>query len=234
MLSGPALRRTTAGAIALAGTLLLAAGVAAPARAAGTSTSAADENWLMAAHQSNLAEVAAGRDAQRFGDDRDVRNMGDDLVDDHQDLDKTVSDLGRKYDVFLPPLPNDTQRKALDSLQNKEGTTYDAAWVRNEIAQHKAIKAAGQKEIANGEANDVVAAAREAAPVIQKHLDKLTRIAADIGVTTPARVTGGTGGQAAAAASAARERPAMLLTGLGVVLLGAATIVAARRRRAAA
>jgi putative membrane protein len=234
MISGPRVRHATAGALALVAAVLLATIAAAPAGAAGQSTSAQDENWLMAAHQSNLAEIAAGRDAERFAEDGDVRNLAEDLVEHHEELDETVQNLARKYDVFLPPLPNDTQRQALDALQNKEGDTYDAAWVRNEIAQHEAIKAAGEKEVAEGDASDVVAAARDAAPVIQAHLDELRQIAGDTGATPPQQVTGGTGGQAAAAASAARERPAAVLTGIGVVLLGAATLLAHRRRRAAA
>jgi putative membrane protein len=223
--------RAAAALLALATALLAAPAVATPALAAGTA-SAADENWLMTAHQSNLTEIASGRDAERFGTDDDVRRMGGDLVDDHQDLDETVASLARKYDVFLPPLPSDAQQKALDSLATKEGDAYDAAWVKHEIGSHEAIKAANSKQIQDGEASDVVAAAREAAPVIQKHLDELNEIARNMGLDQPETVTGGTGGQAAAAAAAAR-RPAAVLTVLGMLLVGAGAVTAVRRRRAA-
>ena len=227
-------RLAAAGLLALAGSLAAAPAAAAPALAAGTSTSAADENWLMSAHQSNLAEVASGRDAQRYAQDGDVRNMGEDLVDDHRKLDETVSDLARKYDVFLPPLPTEAQRRAITELQNREGDAYDVAWVRHEVAAHRAMKAAAEKAVAEGEAADVVAAARDAGVVYDRHLDDLAVLARDLGIgQQPEEVTGGTGGQAAAAAAAATTRPAALLTALGVLLIGAGVVTSARRRRAA-
>ena len=226
-------RLAAAGLLALAGSLAPAPALAAPALAAGTRASASDENWLMSAHQSNLAEVASGRDAQRYAQDGDVRDMGEDLVDDHRKLDETVSDLARKYDVFLPPLPTEAQRRAITELQNREGDAYDVAWVRHEVATHRAMKSAAEKAVADGEASDVVAAARDAIVVYDRHLDDLADLARDLGIgQQPEEVTGGTGGQAAAAAAAATTRPATLLTALGVLLIGAGAVTSARRRRA--
>lgn len=217
--------------LAVAGLLVLAeTALAAPALAAGTVTSAADEKWLMAVHQSHLAQIVAGEDARRFATDDDVQDMGKELIVDHVGLDETVNDLARKYDVFLPTEPNEAQRAKQAELRGTKGQAYDAAWLRSQIAEHQQMKAAAAAQIRGGEAADVVAAARTSAPIVQRHLDELTRLSRGLGLGAPSSVAGGTGGQAAAAT--AGRFPGGLLTALGAGLLGAAAVAGWRRRRA--
>jgi putative membrane protein len=218
-----------AGAVALAGVAL-----AAPAGAAGTSTSAADENWLVAAHQMNLAEMAAGRDASRYANDGSVRDFAEDLVSEHGELDQKIIELARKYDVFLPKTPTAAQAQALAALQGREGEAYDTAWVRARIASHRQAQTVNQREVDSGEASDVRTAARDTRATEQDHLERLNDLAVDLGIAgPPAEVTGGTGGQAAAGLPTARRLPAAMLAAVGLALIGAELVLARRRRRAA-
>jgi len=217
-----------AGAVALAGVAL-----AAPAGASSTSTSAADENWLVAAHQTNLAEMAAGRDASRYASDRSLRGFAEDLVTEHAALDQKIIELAKKYDVFLPRTPTAGQAKALAALQGREGEAYDTAWVKARTASHRQAQTLNQREVTAGEAGDVRTAARDTRAVEQSHLKSLDELAVDLGVSSPpAEVTGGTGGQAAAQLAASRRLPASILAALGVVLIGTELVLARRRRRA--
>ena len=218
-----------AGAVALAGVAL-----AAPASAAGTSTSAGDENWLVAAHQTNLAEMAAGRDASRYANDRGVRGFAEDLVTEHAALDQKIIELAKKYDVFLPKTPTTAQSRALAALQGKEGEAYDTAWVKARTASHRQAQALNQREIDTGNAADVRTAARDTRATEQDHLESLSDLAADLGIShPPAEVTGGTGGQAAAQLAASRRLPAAILAVIGLALIGTELGLARRRRRAA-
>jgi putative membrane protein len=221
-------------AAAVAGLVLAAAAFAAPASAAGTSTSAADENWLVSAHQANLTEMAAGRDASRYAEGRNVRGFAEDLVDDHAALDVKIVALARKYDVFLPRTPTAGQAQALAALQGKEGEAYDTAWVRDRIAAHRAAQTLNQRELSSGEASDVKGAARDTRATETSHLEELGDLATDLGISRPpAEVSGGTGGQAAAQLATSRRLPAALIATVGVGLLGAELVLARRRRRAA-
>jgi putative membrane protein len=223
------IRFAAAGLLALAGT-----GAAAPAMATEVFTSAADERWLATAHRSNLAEIMAAEDARRFAVDEDVQDAARHLIVDHVGLDETVNDLADKYDVILPSEPSEAQRAERVALRAREGRAYDAAWVRSRIAAHRQIRAAAVQEVAEGQAPDVVAAARETAAVAQSHLDELTGVPGGRGTGAagaPTAVTGGTGGQAAAAASG--SLPRTVLTVLGIGLVGAGAWVGWRRRRAA-
>jgi len=219
-----ALRLTVAGALAAAGATL-----ATPALAA--DTSAQDESWLVAAHQSNLAEIAAGRDAGQNAASDDVKALGRRLVTDHTTLDRSVTALARTHDVDLPTAPNAEQRAALAAVKQRSGEAYDAAWVRSQLDGHLKTRAATRAELARGDAADVTAAARAATPVVQHHIDELRSIADDLGLAVPTSVDGGTGGQAAVSS---HRTLTVSLAALGVALVAGGAVAATRRRRVTA
>jgi putative membrane protein len=198
--------------------------LAGPAIAA--SATSAERTWLVAAHQSNLAEIAAGKDAQQNASDNGVSELGRMLVADHTKLDKSVEALASKYDVTLPDAPTAAQQAALDSVQRNEGTAYDKAWVRVQLTGHFQTRSATQKYLSIRSADDVLAAARTATPVVQHHIDELTGLADDLGITVPSSVNGGTGGQAAAEGFSLGGA-ALVILGLGLI---ATTALAVRRR----
>ena len=214
------LRLSVAGALTVAGTAL-----AAPALAAGTA-SQQDSSWLVAAHQSNLAEIAAGTDAQENATSDDVKELGEHLVADHTTLDRSVTALAQKYGVTLPDAPNAEQQAALAEVKQKSGEAYDAAWVSSQLTGHLKTKAATAEELSEGEAADVVSAARTSTPVVQRHIDELASIADDLGLSVPVSVDGGTGGQAAVDT---RSGLGLSLTALGVALLGGVALLVRRR-----
>ena len=214
------LRLTVIGALALTGSAL-----ATPALASGTA-SQQDTSWLVAAHQSNLAEIAAGTDAQQNATNGDVKALGEHLVADHTTLDRSVTALAQKYGVTLPDAPNAEQQAALAEVKQKSGEAYDAAWVSSQLTGHLKTKAATAEELSEGEAADVVSAARTATPVVQRHIDELASIADDLGLSVPVSVDGGTGGQAAVDT---RSGLGLSLTALGVALLGGVALLVRRR-----
>lgn len=222
---GTSARLLVAGLLAVSGATLGGAVLAGPASA--TNAAAADEAWLVAAHQSNLAEIAAGRDAQENATNDDVSALGEHLVEDHTRLDRSVQQLAEKYDVTLPDAPNEAQQSLLAQVKQNSGEAYDRAWVRAQTTSHLQTKAATQREISGGDAEDVVAAARTSAPVVQRHIDELASISADLGIASPTSVNGGTGGQAAEGSSSV---PATVTIAAGLGLLAAAGFAVYRRR----
>src|SRR3712207_6602008 len=122
-----AVRRATrlgvAGALAVVATF-----VAAPVQAA--SASQQDQTWIVAAHQSNLAENAAGADAQQNATTDGVKSLGEHRVEDHTRLDRVVQQLAQKYDVTLPDAPSPAQQAALQRVKANSGEACDRGWVR--------------------------------------------------------------------------------------------------------
>ncbi|VTR75829.1 DUF4142 domain-containing protein [Cellulomonas hominis] len=212
------LRRTAVLLASAVGALALAAGPAAAA------PSEQDQAWLVAAHQSNLAEIAAGQAAVQQATTEDVRMHGQMLIDDHTRLDAALTPVAQQLGVTLPTTPSPEQQQALAAVTAQSGEAFDRAWVQSQIAGHRATLAAGQQELAQGTEQAVKDLAAASAPVVQGHLDGLLATAQELGV--PTSVPAGTGGQAASSSQAAGAA----LVGAGVLLVAVAGAVVLRRR----
>ncbi len=212
--------RAVAVAAAMTGALLLAAGPAAAA------LNAQDRTWLVAAHQSNLAEIAAGTSAQSRATTSDVKNLGAMFVRMHTELDNALKPVAQQLGVALPSTPTADQQAQLARVEANSGQAYDTAWIAQQIASHQATLAATQRELAGGSDPAVLQLARNATPVVQQHLTELRAAAAKYGV--PTSVPGGTGGQAAQD----DRTTSLALVGAGGLLVLASGVMLARRRRA--
>ncbi len=209
--------------VAVVGAVVL---TAAPALAA---PSQQDVTWMQAAHQSNLAEIAAGNAAQQAATTPEVKQLGQMFVQMHTELDTALTAAAQQLGVQLPPAPNAEQQRQLAAVQQNTGRAFDTAWIAQQIGSHTTTLAATQLELRNGSDPAVLAQARTATPVVEQHLVELRQVAAQYGV--PTSVPGGTGGQAADGNTGAL---AWGLTGLGAAALVAGTVGLVRRRQTAA
>ncbi|MGC5075808.1 DUF4142 domain-containing protein [Agrococcus sp. DT81.2] len=202
-----------------AGALLAAFFLVVPAASAQVSDQ--DTTWMQAAHQSNLAEIAAGTSAQERGASDAVREMGAQLVTDHQTLDANLTAAATELGVELPAEPTPEQQAALQQVEANTGEAYDTAWIASQIDGHRASLAATDQEIASGSDAAVIALAQAARPVIQGHLDHLMQMDAGAPGSVPTGLTPD-GSQAAIGAS---------LTVAGALAVAMALLLLARRGR---
>ncbi|MFS0700662.1 DUF4142 domain-containing protein [Cellulomonas sp. 179-A 4D5 NHS] len=214
------LRRTAVVLVAAAGSLALAAGPAAAA------PNAQDQEFLVGAHQGNLAEIAAGQAALAQATSPQVKEMGQMLVTDHQTLDGQLVPVAQQLGVTLPDAPSASQAAALARVQSLSGAEFDKAWVALQIESHRATLALGEKELAGGAEPSVQALATASAPVVQHHLDMALAAAGALGV--PTSVPAGSGGDAAGST----QGIGLAVAGAGLLVLTATALVAVRRRHA--
>ncbi|MBB2911474.1 putative membrane protein [Streptosporangium becharense] len=170
--------------------ILLAAAVTVLGGTAGTTgsppaLSKQDRAFLVQAHQSNLAEIAAGRAAQEKTGGQEVREtgeavreMGMKLVGDHTKLDADVRRVADQLGVELPDEPSQEQRRQLEEVKAKSGADFDRAWIAAQVAGHRQSLADGRKELQEGSAPEVKKLATDAEPVVQEHLDMLLKVQA--------------------------------------------------------
>lgn len=152
-----------------------------------------DQTWMVAAHQSNLAEIAAGTAAQQQASSQSVRDLGAMFVQMHTTLDANLKSAAGTLGVALPSAPTPAQQQSLAAVKAKTGTAFDTAWVAQQIAGHRNTLAATQAELSSGSDATVLALARAATPVVQSHLTALLKLSG----TTPSAIPAGSGGQAA-------------------------------------
>ena len=216
-------RRLALIGVAGAGIALTAAGVAGATTTA--APSAQDKAFLVAAHQSNLSEIAAGQAAQQKATTSVVREHGQLFIRDHTRLDAGLQQKAKALGVTLPGAPSAAQRASLAAVVAKSGSAFDTAWLNQQLASHRASLAVGNTELAQGSDPTAKGVASTSAPVVKSHLAMLEQATG----TTPTGANAGTGGQAASTSGGIRT--SWVLIGLGL-LAAAGSIVLIRPRQA--
>jgi putative membrane protein len=130
-----------------------------------------DATFLVAAHQSNLAEIAGGHVALAKSHNRLVRSIARQLIVDHLRLDAQVRAIACRHRVRLPDRPSAEQRRQLAIVAAKSGTAFDLAWLKLQEAGHLKTLTLIDQELRAGRAADVKAAAAGARPVVKHHLE---------------------------------------------------------------
>ncbi|QOC90998.1 DUF4142 domain-containing protein [Micromonospora craniellae] len=175
----------------LAALVLVGVAPAAAAQAA-AQPSEQDTQYLQAIHQVNLYEIAAGELAQQKGQNQQVKDLAQQFVTDHTELDQSVQDVAGQLNVQLPNEPTPDQRTALDQLNNASGEEFDRLWVTQGLAGHLQAIQATQTEISQGTETQVVQLAQTALPVLQAHYDALVTLAEELGIPVPEASASGT------------------------------------------
>ncbi|MBX7265989.1 DUF4142 domain-containing protein [Micromonospora sp. Llam7] len=151
-----------------------------------------DTQYLQAIHQVNLYEIAAGELAQEKAQNEQVKELAQQFVTDHTELDQSVQDLAGQLGVELPSEPTSDQQSGLDQLNNASGEEFDRLWVTQGLAGHVQAIQATQTEISQGAESQVVQLAQTALPVLQAHYDALVMLAEELGIPVPETSPSGT------------------------------------------
>ena len=156
-------------------TFLLAISFVLPitAYAAPPKTSSQDRSWLIAAHQSNLAEIQSGDLAAQSGHSEAVRNAGQMLASDHQSLDAKLKPVAQQLGVKLPDRPNIEQRQQMQTFKSESGMRFDHTWTHDEADGHVKSIELTESEIHSGSVPQVKQLAQSALPILKKHLRTL-------------------------------------------------------------
>ena len=210
----------------LASAVLAVAASVFAASAASAAPSNQDTTWMVAAHQSNLAEIAAGQAAQSQASSQSVKDTGAMFIQMHTTLDASLTSEASALGVSLPSAPSAAQQASLAQVKTQTGTAFDTAWVAQQLAGHRDAASATQTEIRTGSDAAVLKLANTALPVIEQHLAELQTLSG-----SPSVVAAGSGGQAASSAPLTTFAPAAMLAVAGVVLFALA-VTSVRRRRA--
>jgi putative membrane protein len=99
------------------------------------------------AYTAGVIDVAAAKQALARSKNKDVRAFAEDMVRDHEAVNKQALDLVKKLKVS--PEDNDTSRSLTKQASEKKvelsklsGAAFDRAYVANEVAYHKTVNGA--------------------------------------------------------------------------------------------
>ena len=104
------------------------------------------------AYTAGVIDIAAAKQAQTKASNKDVKAFADDMVRDHEAVNKQALDLVKKLNV--KPEDNDTSKALSKAAADKlaelgklSGAAYDKAYVANEVAYHKTVNGALETQL---------------------------------------------------------------------------------------
>lgn len=138
-----------------------------------------DRDFVQAASMSSSTEIGAAKLAMQNTQNKDVRAFARHMLLDHAKLTAQLK-LAAPHGVSVP-LAN-ADRSVLDSLQGLRGAAFDKAYTQKVgLEGHMQAVRAFQKEITDGENDDLKQVAQKALPTIEDHYRMAQTLAQKVG-----------------------------------------------------
>lgn len=167
---------------------MIAAGAAvvlmAPGAMAQRSAKPTDAQIAHIAYTAGALDVAAARQAVERSKNREVVAFANDMIRDHEAVNKQALDLCKKLNVT--PEDNDTSKALTKAAEEKKaqlaklsGAAFDKAYIDNEVAFHKTVNGAlEQTLIPNASNGELKALLQTGLKLFQAHQQHAEHIAA--------------------------------------------------------
>jgi putative membrane protein len=107
-------------------------------KAAGAIT-AADKDLVIKVRLAGLWEIPAGEMAQEKSENRRIQQIGQDIAEQHEELDDFARAAAEKLDIELPDKPNSDQQGWLDEMDEAQGEDFDEIYIDRLRAAHGKI-----------------------------------------------------------------------------------------------
>ncbi len=150
--------------------------VASTALLAAAAVTSDDSDFLKSAAKGGTAEVELGRMAAQKASDQKVKQFGDRMVRDHSKANAELTKLAAIKGVELPSgkgVSNDTSALHLKMLSGK---SFDEAYVKMMVDDHKEDVAAFEKAAGGASDSDVKEFAAKTLPTLKHHLSMIQEI----------------------------------------------------------
>jgi putative membrane protein len=162
--------------------LALAAPLAAWAPLAGAADSP-DAAFYKKAAEGGIAEVEAGKLAQKKSSNSEVKDFGAMMVKDHTAAGEKLKAIADSKGITLPSDSSVGQMADKAKLEVLSGDTFDKSYIKGQISAHQDTIALFQKEIETGQDPDAKSFATKTLPTVRAHLKAINSVAAAAGVS---------------------------------------------------
>jgi len=138
------------------------------------------------AYTAGVIDIAAAKQAQTRASNKDVKSFADDMVRDHEAVNKQALDLVKKLNVT--PQDNDTSKALSKAAADKlaelgklSGAAYDKAYVANEVAYHKTVNGALETQLIPSASNaELKGLLQTGLKIFQGHQQHAEHVAAEL------------------------------------------------------
>jgi putative membrane protein len=138
------------------------------------------------AYTAGVIDINAARQALTKASNKEVKAFAQDMVRDHEAVNKQALDLVKKLKVT--PEDNDTSKTLskqatakLAELDKLKGAEYDKAYVANEVAYHKAVNSALEAQLIPSASNaELKSLLQTGLKIFQGHQQHAEHVAASL------------------------------------------------------
>jgi putative membrane protein len=138
------------------------------------------------AYTAGVIDINAAEQALKKSGNKEVKQFAQDMVRDHEAVNKQALDLVKKLKVT--PEDNDTSRTLskqasdkLAELSKLNGAAFDKAYVANEVAYHKAVNSALETQLIPSASNpELKSLLQTGLKIFQGHQQHAEHVAADL------------------------------------------------------
>lgn len=153
-------------------------GCAAFGGAAAAAATPQDTMFVDQAAIGGLSEVQAGQLAQTKATGGPVKGYAAKMIADHMPNNQELATLAASKGLTPPAMPDAEHKAQYDALQASPPASFDATYIRGQVAGHAQMQQVMQQEIQSGTDPDLKAFAQKTLPVVQMHLQMAQQMAA--------------------------------------------------------
>lgn len=139
--------------------------------------SQADATFVAQAAEGGMAEVQAGQLAAQRARRAPVRKFAEQMVNQHTQANQQLMQLAQAHGITPPAEPGQAYQRQMQRLERLHGYAFDRAYIRSQIADHRAVIALFQREAQDGQDPDLKNFAAQTVPLLEQHLQEAERLA---------------------------------------------------------
>jgi len=150
-----------------------------------------DKAFVKKAMQGGMAEVDLGKLAAEKGSSEDVKQFGQQMVDDHSKLNEQMKPVAAQLGVSAPKEPSKKDQELKTKLQALSGQQFDEAYIKAMLKDHKKDHDEFSNEAQNAQDPNVKQVAQQGDQLIQQHLQHIEQIAQAHNIPASGKSKGG-------------------------------------------
>jgi len=167
--------------LALCTPALIALGIMAfvsPARGDESKLSSKDKSFITNASEAGNAEIAKANLANKTSSDPDVKSFADMMVTDHTKAGDELKTIAQGKGAEVAEGPGTMQKADIELLKAKSGKSFDKAYAKQSVADHKKAVALFEKASTDLDDADLKAFAEKTLPTLKHHLEEAEKLQA--------------------------------------------------------
>jgi putative membrane protein len=166
---------------ALAGAAFLAAGApGALAQSKEAKLPKQDAQLMQRLAEADMAEVAAGKVAQRKASSEKVKAYAEHMVEDHGKMIEEKKEMAKAKGASLPARPAKKHQAAVQKLQGLSGSEFDREYMAQMVKDHEEALQLARRAARNAKDPELRASAKKGAREIEEHLKEAKELHASL------------------------------------------------------